>query len=84
MVSARLLAEVELKLRDVVRRIGTLKSQQTGIDRPFGGINVLMAGDFWQLDPPDGGFSAAVPVEFIKRARKFEASGNVPHGQAIF
>ena len=39
MVSARLLAEIDVKLRDVVRRIGTLKAQQTGIDRAFGGIN---------------------------------------------
>ena len=58
MVSARLLADIDMKLRDVTRRIGTLKTQENGLDRAFGGINVIMAGDFWQLDPPDGGFIA--------------------------
>ena len=55
MVSARLLADVDLKLRDVIRRIGTEKLGDDDVDRPFGGLNVLCVGDFWQLDPPDGG-----------------------------
>ena len=52
MVSAKLLADVDLKLRDVIRRIGTEKLDDAGGDRPFGGLNVLCVGDFWQLDPP--------------------------------
>ena len=46
MVSAKLLAETDLKLREIVRSIGTLKNQKEGLDRSFGGINVLFAGDF--------------------------------------
>jgi len=83
-VSARLLAEVDMKLRDVVRRIGTMKADQQGRDRAFGGINVLFAGDFWQLEPPDGGFLAAIPTEYIKRARQFHPAATVSHGQSLF
>ena len=58
MVSAKLLADVDLKLRDVIRRIGTEKLDDAGGDRPFGGLNVLCVGDFWQLDPPLTGASS--------------------------
>ena len=61
MVSPQLLAEVDMKLRDVVRKVGSMKAQGTGIDRAFGGINIIFAGDFWQLEPPSGGFLGAVP-----------------------
>ena len=83
MVSPQLLAEIDMKLRDVVRKAGSMKGQDTGIDRPFGGLNVIFAGDFWQLDPPDGGFLGAIPVEFIKRARQYQASASVAHGQSL-
>ncbi len=42
MVSAKLLAELDVKLRKVVREIGTAKIGEHGIDRPFGGLNVLV------------------------------------------
>ena len=41
MVSARLLADVDLKLRDVIRRIGTEKLGEDDVDRPFGGLSAL-------------------------------------------
>ena len=56
MVSAKLLADVDLKLRDVIRRIGTEKVDDAGGDQRFGGLNVLCVGDLWQLEVPDGGF----------------------------
>ena len=84
MVSPQLLAEVDQKLRDVVSKIGSMKAQQTGIDLAFGGLNVLFAGDFWQLGPPSGGVLAAVPVEFLRRARQYAAAPTVAHGQSIF
>ena len=49
MVSAKLFAELEFKLRSVIRDIGTLKTGK-GQTRPFGGLNVICSGDFWQLD----------------------------------
>ena len=84
MVSAQLLAEMDMKLRDVVRKNGSMKTQSSGIDRAFGGINVLFAGDFWQLEPPSGGFLGAIPVDYMRRARQFAAAATVSHGQNIF
>eukprot|EP00959_Pyramimonas_sp_CCMP1952_P285906 5978139-Pyramimonas_sp.AAC.1 len=71
MVSARLRAEVDAKLRGVIRDVGTTKLGEGGVPRPFGGLNVAMSGDFWQLAPPGGGFLADVPAERISAARKY-------------
>ena len=84
MVSPQLLAEMDMKIRSVVRRAGTCKATSDGIDRTFGGLNVLLCGDFWQLDPPSGGCLSAIPVEFLRRARKYAAAATVSHGQGIF
>ena len=43
MVSAKLLAEVDVKLRRVVRDIAVGKHDESGSHRPFGGLNVV----FW-------------------------------------
>ena len=83
MVSARLLAEIDVKLRNVVRRVGIGKADETGADRPFAGLNVLVVGDMWQLDPPDGGFLGAIPTDFIKRARINVPGPTVAHGQRL-
>ena len=78
MVSAKLLAQMDMKLRGVVRQIGTQKIQK-GKDQPFGGLNILCSGDFWQLDPPDGGFLGNIPTEFISRGRKYRIPGCAEH-----
>ena len=51
MVSARLLAEMDVKLRDVVRDLDMQKKGEDNVTRPFCGLNVLCCGDFWQLAP---------------------------------
>jgi hypothetical protein len=71
------------KLRDIVPKCHTMKTNAAGLDRPFGGINVLLVGDFWQLDPPGGGFLGDIPVDFIHRARKYSPKPDVAHGQSI-
>ena len=84
MVSAKLLAEVDVKLRSAIRQTGTQKLDSNMTDRPFGGLNVLFSGDFLQLDPPDGGFLAGIPTDFIRASRKYVAAPTVAHGQALF
>ena len=83
MVSAKLLAQIDVKLRSVVREIGTAKIGSNKHDRPFGGLNVLFCGDFWQLPPPDGGFLGNIPVEFIRAARRHVPAPTVAHGQSL-
>ena len=56
MVSARLLADMDVRLRDVVRDLDLQKRGLDSVTRPFGGLIVLCCGDVWQLDPPGGGF----------------------------
>ena len=47
-------------------------------------MNVICSGDFWQLDPPDGGFLGSIPTEFIQNARLHRATPTVAHGQSLF
>ena len=83
MVSAKLLATMDMKLRSVIRALGTKKIKRLGMDRLFGGLNVLMCGDLWQLPCPDGGYLGDIPTEFIRNARKYDPSPSIAHGQSI-
>ena len=84
MVSSQLLAEVDVKLRNIVRNLGTSKLSESGDVRPFGGINVLFVGDFWQLEPPRGGLLGNIPVQFIRRAKQYDPKPDAAHGESIF
>ena len=48
MVSAKLLAQIDTKLRSLVHLHGTYKQGADGMDRPFGGLDVLFVGEFFQ------------------------------------
>ena len=51
MVSAELLSELQYLVRQAVRKPGTYKVRSDKSIRPFGGINTLLFGDWWQLRP---------------------------------
>ena len=55
MVSARLLADVDCKLRALAGASSPFNKNKRGMQRPFGGLNVVLSGDCWRLPPPDGG-----------------------------
>ena len=63
MVSARLLAQLERRLRDVIPTASEFKCNAEGQVRPFAGVNIIFLGDFHQLPPPEGGFLADIPHE---------------------
>ena len=46
MVSAELVTELDVKLRQVIREVGTAKITRHGQERFFGGFNVVCNGDF--------------------------------------
>ena len=61
MVSAELLARLELRCRELVRDISARKfASNRGEARCFGGLNVCFSGDLWQLPPPRGTFVGEV------------------------
>ena len=83
MVGASLLAEVDMKLRDVVVDVNPRKLDGSGHAQPFGGLNVFLSGDLWQLPPPSGGYLANIPMEFIANARKYIPNVTISHGQSL-
>jgi hypothetical protein len=83
MVSANLLAQVEDKLRGAIQANGTYKIDEHGEVRPFGGLNVLYVGDFYQLDPPDGVSLASVPAWILEPKSK-RISGRANAGLELF
>ena len=66
MISANVLAELDMHLRAIMSQVSITKRDTQNIDRPFGGINILFVGDFHQLDPPSGTLINAIPTCFIK------------------
>jgi len=83
MVGCSLLAEVDMKLRDVIVDVNPYKRNKHGHAQPFGGLNVLISGDLWQLPPPNGGYLGNIPVEFIANARQYNPKVTISHGQSL-
>ena len=55
MVPAELLGMLERVINSAVRVTGTYKHRPDDTARSFGGVNVIMFADFWQLHTPRHG-----------------------------
>jgi len=51
MVSAELLAQLQYAINQAMSSLGTYKARPDKSPRPFGGLNTLLVGDWWQLPP---------------------------------
>lgn len=86
MLSAKFLAEIDCRLRSLIRERGTYKIDSSGHERPLAGLNVIFAGDFWQLDPPEkGGVSLSrIPGELYGQTSKRPGRPSVEYGLSLF
>ena len=84
MVSAQLLAQTDRRLRELVRTLETRRWRPDGSSRPFAGLNVIFAGDFWQLDPAQATSLAQVPDFLLPAAKSGAVSGEAEHGLGLF
>ena len=83
MVSAELLARLELRCRELVRDLAQSKyAPEQCAARPFGGLNVILSGDMWQLPPPRGTFLGDVPWEWLTKSQSKKVAHTV-HGQEL-
>ena len=86
MISARFLAEMDMRLRAAARAIGTMKYDDRQQERPFGGLNVIFAGDFYQLNPPEpGGWSLSrIPTSFYDGSPASTPAPTSEYGLLLF
>ena len=82
MVSAELLAQLELRCRELMRDLSFAKYGNDGRARPFGGLNVILAGDLYQLPPPKGTFLGDIPWDLVA-GRKATKQATALHGQTL-
>ena len=59
MMDADLLGKLEQVVKNAIREKGTYKKRSKDEKRAFGGVNVVMCADFWQLHPVSGTFLAS-------------------------
>ena len=83
MVSAELLAQLERRCREMMRDLSVAKyGSCSGEMRPFGGLNVILAGDLFQLPPPRGTFVGDIPWQMLV-GRPTATSALAAQGQTL-
>ena len=79
MISAEPLARLELRCRELVRDLAQSKdAKDAAYARPFGGLNVILAGDMCQLPPPRGTFLGDVPWEWLTQCKTKKVAHTIP------
>lgn len=81
MVSAELLAQLEQRCREIMRDLSLAKFAADGSVEPFGGLNVILSGDLYQLPPPKGTFLGDVPWDLS--GKKTAKQATALHGQTL-
>ena len=71
------------RLRELARTSETRRWRPDGSSRPFAGLNVIFAEDFWQLDPPQATSLAQVPDFLLPAAKSGAVSGEAEHGLGL-
>ena len=83
MISAELLAQLERRCRELVRDLHPQKfTEASGRVQPFGGLNIILAGDLYQLPPPKGTFIGDIPWELLG-GKKVSKQAPGLHGQNL-
>ena len=82
MVSAELLAQLEHRCREIMRDLSLGKFAADGSVEPFGGLNVILSGDLFQLPPPKGTFLGDVPWDLLTGKKKTKQATAL-HGQTL-
>ena len=70
MLSASFLAVMERQARTLRPERGSSKLTSDNSERPWGGLSMVLAGDFHQLDPPDNGQSLCSTPDFERMQRR--------------
>ena len=73
-------------MRSAVRETGTKKLYDDGSERPFEGLNVIFAGDFLQLDPPEKGGNniSRIPGDLYEQDPKHPPNATNEYGLSLF
>ena len=79
MVSARLLADIDHKLRSFARGVDPYARNAENKLRPFAGVNVLCSGDAWQLPPPERGFLGDIPYAIVENSPRYLPALTIAH-----
>ena len=79
LLSAQFLAEVEQAFRRRGPEGSPFKRNHAGEAFSFGGVNITMFGDMYQLDPPDNAFPLyTVPSELLPEEPESQAKSKKP------